>query len=115
MTSGGLEDGVPVRVQTDEEFQHTVATKDVLAADEALWASLEQFLGKDPVAAWVLIEVTHQPRPKTDAEGNPTGEWELISSGTWKRDPEVPSPERKLVIAAELPDDDGEEEVVELE
>lgn len=104
--TGELEDGGGP-VQTDEEFMHTVATANVIAADAALWTALEQFLGEDPVGAWQLVEVTHQPRPKSDEDGNPTGEWELISSGTWKRDPTVPTPDRTIVIAAELDEEDG--------
>jgi len=95
-TTGGGESGLPV--QTDEQFLHTVKTANVIEADEALWSAFEKFLGIDPVAAWVLTEVTHQPQTVVGAEGNDTGEWQLVSSGTWKRDPDVPTPNRLLVI-----------------
>ena len=101
--TGSVEDsGLPV--QTDEQFLHTVKSANVIEADEALWSAFEKFLGIDPVAAWVLTDVTHEPHKVVDAEDNPTDQWELVSSGTWKRDPDVPTPNRLLVI--EVDDDE---------
>lgn len=107
MTELGGEVGLPA--QTDEQFVHTVTSSNVIEADEKLWAGFELFLGNDTLGAWMLIEVTHTPRPKVDADGNPTDELELVSTGTWKRDSEVPTPDRVVIIADELEWEEGEE------
>lgn len=97
MTVESGEGASALAVTTDEQFLHTVSTANVIEADAALWSAFERFLGNDPPAAWALTEVTHKPAQVFDDEGNPTGAWELVSSGTWKRDPDVPTPNRQLV------------------
>jgi len=57
------------------------------------------------VEAWVLVEVTHKPSPVVDEQGTPTGDWELVSSGKWKRDPDVPTPDRVVVVREQLDDE----------
>ncbi len=96
--------GTALEASVDEEFLHTVVSEDVLAAWEALQAAFQQFLGRDNPGAWLLVKVTHRPSQKVDGDGNPTGEWELVSSGEWKRDPEVPTPGVAVAIADELPE-----------
>jgi hypothetical protein len=88
----------------DEEFLHTVATQNVIEAWDTLQSFHARFLGGDPASAWALVEVTHRPTPILDEDGNPTGDWELVSSGKWKRDPETPTPTQELVIAETLPE-----------
>jgi hypothetical protein len=90
--------------EVDEQFLHTVVSENVLAGWEELQSMHARFLGGDLPEAWLLVEVTHQPTQKVDAEGKPTGEWELISSGKWKRDPSAPTPAKPLQIAEELPE-----------
>jgi hypothetical protein len=95
--------GATALVQTDEVFLHTVESQNVIEADAELWRTFEKFLGGDPSAAWALVDVTHQPAQVLDGDGNPTGEWKLVSSARWRRDPDAPSPIRALVIADERP------------
>jgi hypothetical protein len=103
--NGEIEGGgdAALDAKCDEEFLHTVVSQDVLEGWDALQSFFARFLGGDDPAAWVLVEVTHRPQQILDGEENPTGEWELVSSGKWKRDPEAPTPTRELVIAEELP------------
>ena len=100
---GGGREAAP-DVSVDEEFLHTVSTANVLEAWDTLQAFHARFLGDDPGEAWALVEVTHRPAAVLDEDGQPTGDWELVSSGKWKRDPETPTPVVELAIVEELPE-----------
>jgi hypothetical protein len=89
---------------TDEQFLCSVYSPNVIDADAALWKTLETFLGRDPVDAWTLVEVTHEPRQDRDEDGKPVGDPYLASTATFKRDPTVPTPPIPITIAQELPE-----------
>jgi len=93
-------------VVVDEQFLHTTTSANVMEGWEELQSFFERFLGDDVPGAWALVEVTHRPMQKCEpdetGEPKPTGEWELVSTGTWKRDPTVETPTRVLAIAEEL-------------
>ncbi len=94
----GGQTALPI-VTEPEEFRVTVESTEtggVLQADALAWELFERFLGGDPVNAWVLATMTHQPFQALDENGTPTGEWKLASSAVWKRDRNVPTPPRVL-------------------
>lgn len=72
-----------VAVETTEKFLAAGEARDVLDADQQAWAALSSCLGRDPVAAWKLITMTHL--------GKRVG---LLGwSAEFQRDQSVPVPE----------------------
>lgn len=83
--AGGLYDNSGAEnAPTAEEFSIAVEARDVLEADREAWATLEKYLGVDPVHAWRLSEMKHAQHPEKPGM--------IVSLATFVRNQDVPVP-----------------------
>lgn len=92
--AGGLYDANGAEANpTSEEFTLAVEAENVLDADRNAWATLESYLGHDPVGAWRLSEMKHGQHPEKPRT--------LLSVAKFVRNQDVPTPDVPLATPAE--------------